>query len=132
MALYNLTSISRDIRHAIFEAQNWRCCYCGFRMRAVEPWECEARYARLFGYPYQPGAAAVRQFLHRSLATIEHLHRRADGGSDYYDNLAGACNWCNSNRMDRSAMEWFNEVQMMVAFGQHPFSLLIKKLYPRM
>ncbi len=132
MALYRLDIIPRETRHAVFEAQNWRCCYCGFRMRAAEPWECEARYARGFGYAYRPSNTVVRLFLGRSRATIEHLHRRADGGSDYYDNLVGACNWCNANRLDRSAMVWFQEVQFLVETGRHPFSLLIKKFYPRM
>ncbi|MGV1793815.1 HNH endonuclease [Rhizobium sp. A37_96] len=35
---------------------------------------------------------------HQKAATIEHLRRRADGGSDHSDNLALACKECNDGR----------------------------------
>jgi len=127
MGLYQLELIPQHIRFAIFEAQNWRCCYCGLRMHAGEPWECEIRYTRLNGFRYRAGNERVRRFLRHSRATIEHLTRRADGGTNYYDNLTGACNWCNSNRQDRGAMEWFEEIQKLVASGEHPFAHLINR-----
>ncbi|WP_246737879.1 HNH endonuclease [Rhizobium grahamii] len=34
-------------------------------------------------------------------ATLEHLHRKADGGRDNRDNFAAACKECNNRRGNR-------------------------------
>lgn len=38
--------------------------------------------------------------LERRLASIEHLQRRADGGSNDLENLVMACRECNTGRME--------------------------------
>lgn len=48
----------------------------------------------------------------RNAATIEHLRRRADGGTDRLDNLAIACLQCNYMRGTMSWVEF--KTQMSV------------------
>lgn len=86
-------------RIEVFEASNWRCCYCGVTL----------------AYPdYRAG------FKCDGFATVEHIRRRADGGSNERDNLAAACAWCNNSRQDFDALDWFWRVQELVAAGDHP------------
>lgn len=69
------------IRKLLWELQGRRCCYC-----------------RRFVY---------LDFAHGSqTATLEHLRRKIDGGTDRRDNLAVACKHCNSSRGDRSWVEF--------------------------
>ncbi|WKL25589.1 HNH endonuclease [Sinorhizobium meliloti] len=35
------------------------------------------------------------------VASVEHLHRRADGGTSHWSNLAMACKRCNNSRGER-------------------------------
>jgi 5-methylcytosine-specific restriction endonuclease McrA len=69
-------------RQKLRAKQNKRCCYCGVRMVVS-------------GKPpqYQPDTAE----------TLEHLERRADGGSNGRDNIALACKRCNN---ERGSMDW--------------------------
>lgn len=69
----------QNIRNVLFEAQGGKCCYCAKPMRLSQ----RGRYA--------------------DAATIEHLHRKADGGSDRRSNLAAACLECNQ---DRGPLNW--------------------------
>lgn len=61
-----------------------KCCYCGVRL-------------------LRRGARLTDRTMHPHGETTEHLHRRADGGSDHLDNKALACLACNSQRGD---MDW--------------------------
>jgi len=69
------------------EQQNHRCCYCGARFR-------------------DNGRRS-----HPNAPTVEHVHRRADGGLDTWENLAAACYVCNSARGVRDAEEFYEFVK---------------------
>lgn len=67
------------------EAQNWRCCYCGIAMefgRGGE-WTADA---------WKSGRGSV--------ATVEHVVPKIQGGSNRWHNLAAACRLCNNGRSD--------------------------------
>jgi 5-methylcytosine-specific restriction endonuclease McrA len=68
---------SRMLRTQLAERQNWRCCYCGERMRDVD--EC-------CGRP-EP-----------RLATFEHVIPRFLSGTNVEANLVVACSECNGDR----------------------------------
>ncbi|MFQ6238273.1 HNH endonuclease [Sinorhizobium meliloti] len=38
------------------------------------------------------------------VASVEHLHRRADGGTSHWSNLAMACTRCNNSRGERDRL----------------------------
>jgi 5-methylcytosine-specific restriction endonuclease McrA len=74
--------ISRTVLLKLFDRQNGRCCYCDrFVIMSAD-----------YNIQQWPDAA-----------TIEHLRRRADGGSNAPHNLAMACKRCNQ---ERGAMNW--------------------------
>lgn len=85
----------RRVLQALHKAQGGRCCYCG---RGV----------------VMPGPHGWKQgHQHRdNAATMEHLQRKADGGTDRLDNLALACKSCNSRR---GAMSWVEFKTIMAA-----------------
>ena len=64
------------------------CCYCG-RLTELHP-------------PAWPIGTTPPS----SFATLEHLRRKVDGGSDHPDNLAIACWPCNNERGDMSWVEF--------------------------
>ena len=66
----------KNLKAKLFSLQGGVCCYCGTKLR-------------LRSGPLSP--------FH---ATIEHLRRKVDGGTDRRDNLAVACFPCNSGRGD--------------------------------
>lgn len=74
----------RQIRAILFERQGGLCCYCKVKMV----------------HPPRPSTGKVP----RNTATLEHLRRRAEGGTHHRDNLALACARCNSGR---KAVDWF-------------------------
>lgn len=111
--------IPMDDRLAVFEGQNWRCCYCGVHMWMPLPYECPIAYAQRYGLRYfdrRRFRTAVEMQDRR--ATIEHIRPRSKGGDNHIDNLVGACGWCNSNRGDLTADDWFYRVESMVRHGQ--------------
>jgi 5-methylcytosine-specific restriction endonuclease McrA len=69
------------MRRRLREAQRNLCCYC----------------ARHLAPPHKGGKPQPAS------ETIEHLRRKADGGTNHPDNLALACSECNSGR---GAMDW--------------------------
>lgn len=114
-----MNGFTDEFRHAIFEAQNWRCCYCGVEMLAGQHYEDWLAVARRLGVPYLY-KWRIHYALKYRVATIEHLVRKADSGSDDPDNLVGACGYCNHARQEMDAMEWFDTVQVNLAVGYHP------------
>ena len=68
-------------RQRLSEAQNHRCCYCG---DVMADWDvpCDQQ------------------------ATIEHVTRKVEGGTDDWENLAAACRLCNNTRNDMPPLEW--------------------------
>jgi 5-methylcytosine-specific restriction endonuclease McrA len=73
------------LKEFLHKRQGGECCYCG-------------RMTRLYPEPWGLGAPAPADF-----ATLEHLRRKVDGGTNHPDNVAIACFECNSNR---GAMSW--------------------------
>jgi hypothetical protein len=65
-------SVRIYMRTRLAEAQNWHCCWCG----------CDATHLR--------GKS--------NSATVEHIIPRSKGGSDDMENLAMACERCNTRR----------------------------------
>lgn len=51
--------------------------------------------------------------IRKRMATIEHLHRRADGGPDKIENYVIACNGCNGSRGGRKVED--HQAAMMAA-----------------
>lgn len=91
MSARRLTKAQRvAMRSLLFERQDRKCCYC---RRAVY-----LDFAR--------GSQA---------ATLEHLRRLKDGGTDHRDNLALACLHCNSTRGDRNWVEFATLMQSEAA-----------------
>lgn len=111
------STIPVETRLAVFEASNWRCCYCGVRLLSPsgKARETHAYFANEIGVSLRDGIA-----LKSRVATIEHILRRCDGGTNEYSNLAAACTWCNSSRQDRDAEVWFDQVVWMKERGLHP------------
>lgn len=67
------------------EAQNWRCCYCGIAMEIG-----------------REGEWAEKAWLESrsTVATIEHVIPKIQGGNNKWWNLAAACRLCNNGRSD--------------------------------
>lgn len=73
-------SVRIYMRTRLAEAQNWHCCWCG----------CDATHLR--------GKS--------NSATVEHIIPRSKGGTDDMDNLAMACERCNTRRGCRSVEDF--------------------------
>ena len=90
-----------DIRAKLYIRQSGKCCYCErpmYRTTANKTKTC-----RRLGIS--------RKEFDRSLATREHLKRRCEGGGNHPDNLALACQECNTTRGARSWLE-FKTIKM--------------------
>lgn len=89
-------------RVALFVAQLGRCHYC-----RVDMWEgaleTRGEAVRRLGLPDTP---SMRRAISRHRCTLEHLLRRADGGTDEPENTVAACARCNSTRGQTPAEEW--------------------------
>jgi len=83
-------------RISLHAAQSGKCCYCGCVLVMPE----NGKHKR-----------AIVKDQHPRMATIEHLQRRADGGSSRLDNLALACRTCNAARGPESWVEYKTLVQ---------------------
>lgn len=69
-----------ELRATLRQKQGGRCCYCRVKMRI-----------------------SFSNSKHPYAETLEHLDRRADGGSNARDNIALACYDCNSGR---GSIDW--------------------------
>lgn len=81
----------------LFHMSDGKCYYCG-----IETWmpgQGKIKAAIKLGLPTE-GHRWVKTVQDR-MATIEHLHRRADGGPDKIENYALACRRCNRRRGGR-------------------------------
>ena len=100
----------------LFHEQGGRCFYCSadtFLRGGVE----SAAQARLrFGLP----AAAPKKLFRRRHATLEHLKRRADGGTKANKNLVMACHSCNTRRGEMPVDQYRQHISSLVAQGIHP------------
>ena len=82
-------------------AQKDLCCYCGCETWLPSQRRQEARLRAAWDMPAGRSLACQLAFAYR-MATVEHLRRRAEGGTDAARNLAMACAYCNSTRRDRA------------------------------
>lgn len=98
------TVLRREWRRAACEETNHRCCYCGVALIDVTD--------EIIGQ--------LTPRLRYRCATLEHIIRKADGGTDQCANLTAACYWCNTHRNDLAALLWFSQVQWLKERGQHP------------
>jgi hypothetical protein len=60
-----------------------------------------------------------------TMATIEHLKRKTDGGTDVADNLALSCNLCNS---ERGSVDWLAYTSYRRGEIKEPFGLHKKRM----
>lgn len=67
------------LREKLREKQGGKCCYCRVTMTP-------------------PIVATKKRKPLPTSETIEHLHRRRDGGGNQWDNIALACFRCNTGR----------------------------------
>lgn len=80
-------SANRKHRDLLVEKQGGKCCYCGEYLQPAD--------ARI--------GPRKRRTIHPRAVTIEHLHRKVDGGGDSLDNKAAACFECNNGR---GSLDW--------------------------
>lgn len=80
--------VGKGLRLLIAERDDWRCVYCGSEV-SFEAWK------------YQDSDA-------RSLAVIDHVIPRSQGGNNDECNLVLACSRCNSGKGNRSIEAWLN------------------------
>ncbi|HEX9595745.1 MAG TPA: HNH endonuclease [Anaerolineales bacterium] len=85
------------LRRRLYAVQGGLCCYCERQMFVLGQ-ESAMKASQRLGTTR--GAVFDRQ------ATLEHLHRQADGGGHQQDNFAVACAYCNSHRGARSWVEY--------------------------
>lgn len=115
------------------EAQGWRCCYCNVRMFAGIPRECIELYANNMGIELKrrgvwnlDGLARIKM-MH---VTLEHVIRKSRNikfKKGVWVPLLASCRWCNCTRHERSAFEWYEEVQKQLKRGEHPHSFFVGK-----
>jgi 5-methylcytosine-specific restriction endonuclease McrA len=86
-----------SLREVLYIAQAGRCCYCDHVMYTQGALGA-SRFASLYGL-------TKRQALARK-ASLEHLVKKADGGTSRRHNVALACVACNSKRQDTSWVEF--------------------------
>ena len=121
-------ALSQKTRLAVYEAANWKCCYCGVRLLSSTPL---ARETHSY-YANQEGLALCNgRSMRMRIATIEHIIRRTDGGSNDEENLAAACAWCNHCRGEFDAEVWFDQVCWMKENGFHPHFTSVESTLPR-
>lgn len=81
----------------LFERQGGLCFYCD--RPTWMPAEGAKKSAERLGMPTE--GHRWHKDVRLRMATIEHLHRRADGGPDKIENYVIACNGCNASRGGR-------------------------------
>lgn len=82
------------IRTKLFQLQRGKCCYCERDMYYAGVESADSA-AHRFGL--------TKKTVYIRSATLEHLRRKADGGDSSPDNVALACQQCNTHR---GALSW--------------------------
>lgn len=102
---------------SLFRQHKGRCFYCGCATWSPDL-ETKAaareRFGIVFGAPRSAKALTYRR------ATIEHLVRVVDGGTDHRRNLTLACAYCNHRRGDTPVEVHGAAMQIAMTAGQHP------------
>ncbi len=96
--------------------QQGRCYYCSGETYLVGSGEVKASVKARFGIPEGRGSGTL---LRRRRATLEHLKKRADGGTLANTNIVMACMGCNVRRGDLSVDEFKALVVEVVSRGIH-------------
>lgn len=100
----------------LFHEQGGRCFYCKADTYLRGGGESVAQARLRFGL----GPGTPKQLFRRRYATLEHLKRRADGGTRANTNLVMACNSCNSRRGEMPVDQYRDHISSLVARGIHP------------
>jgi 5-methylcytosine-specific restriction endonuclease McrA len=98
------------VKKLLFERQGGLCFYCD--RPTWLPSEGVKKGAARLGLPVE--GHGWRKTTRKRMATLEHLHRRADGGPDQIENYAVACRSCNGSRDDRKVED--HREAMIAAF----------------
>lgn len=81
-------------KNLLFERQDGLCFYCD--RPTWLPAEGAKKGAARLGLPLE--GQGWHKAIRKRMATLEHLHRKADGGPDKIENYVMACNGCNGSR----------------------------------
>lgn len=103
--------------HRLWHAQEGRCYYCGCGTYLPGSGESKSRARLRFGIV--EGVRGGGKAFRRRHATIEHLKRRADGGTLANVNIVMACKGCNVRRGDMTVEAYKAHVAAELAAGQH-------------
>lgn len=104
------------ILRVLFEEQDRKCYYC-----ECECWlGNEQEIVELCDRYKMAGLMESRKRLRHMRASVEHLRRKVDGGTDDPRNLAMACEFCNGTRADRPVSDHFDHVAWMIRNNRHP------------
>lgn len=112
-----MASIPTPTVHRLAEAQNWRCCWCGFRMLPRHP----SRFEIDAVIGTDGKAWHRRRLVDMRMVTPEHVVPRCDGGTDDPTNLAAACRFCNEFRSNHPVEVAIHRISRMLRRGTHPF-----------
>lgn len=100
----------------LWKAQDGLCYYCAAETYIPGPDETRAAAKVRFGIPQGKGSGKL---LRRRQASLEHLKRRADGGTMANTNLVMACKGCNVRRGEMEVEEYKSHVAAIVQEGRH-------------
>lgn len=104
--------------HTLWHNQNGRCFYCGADTYLPGGGETKDHARQRFGIV--PGTKRSAKAFRRRYATLEHLKRKADGGTKAFANLVMACHGCNVRRGEMDVESYLLHVRTLVYRGQHP------------
>ena len=82
-----------SVKTKLYVAQAGTCCYCDKPMLITGDMTVK-RFGAIYGLTRRQAAQRV--------ASIEHLVRRCDGGTNARHSIALACIFCNTKRQDKS------------------------------
>lgn len=104
----------RQMTIRLANEQGGRCAYCGFVMMLPSYRQATVTAAMPMSVT---GARRARR---ERMATRDHIIPQCDGGSDRWDNLVAACQWCNRYRANQPAEVAFERIQKRIRKGSHP------------
>lgn len=104
--------------HRLWHKQAGKCFYCG--CDTYLPGSGETKVKARLRLGIEEGSRGAGKRFRRRHATIEHLLRKADGGTLAQHNIVMACLGDNVRRGARSVAEYKLYVQELVRQGNHP------------
>lgn len=100
----------------LWDEQHGCCYYCSGETFLVGSGEAKSSVKARFGIPEGRGSGTL---LRRRRATLEHLRKKADGGTLANTNIVMACMGCNVRRGDLTVEQFKALVSEVVARGIH-------------